>query len=214
MVLGGLLLNVNWIDESFDYLIQSHGLQYTAYYNPSDNHLYLTSASIAGIPVIPDSSYRVVSSDRVVGYLQSLFGITPGNLFIDTVSVFQVVKEYVEQIDTLNFTSNGHILVGIENTKPASTIENFELLQNYPNPFNPETVISWQSAVGNRVQLKIFNLLGQEIRTLVDQWQEAGNHSVTWNGRNDAGQVIGSGIYFYKIVAGNEQRTKKMILMR
>jgi 2',3'-cyclic-nucleotide 2'-phosphodiesterase (5'-nucleotidase family) len=214
MVLGGLLLNVHPLEEDYDYLIQSHGLDYTAYFNPADNQLYLTSASIAGIPVIPDSSYRVVSSDRVVGYLQSLFGITPGNLVIDTVSVFQVVKEYVEEIDTLNFTSNGHILVGIENQKPENVVLSFELLQNYPNPFNPTTVISWQSATGNNVQLKIFNILGQEVRTLVDHYQEAGNHSVTWDGRNDAGQLVGSGIYFYQIVAGQNQCTRKMMLMR
>jgi len=215
-VLQGMLFNVNPLEESYDYLAQSHGMNYTVYFNSADQRLYLTSVTIQGLPVFPDTTrYTIVSSDRVVDYLQSLFQITPTNLVIDTtISVFQVVKEYVEQLDTLNFSSDGHILVGIQDKNPSTEVKSFELRQNYPNPFNPSTTISWNSTVGSNLQLKIYNILGEEVRTLVNQWQSAGTHSVIWDGRNDSGQTVGSGVYFYTIVTGNEQQTKKMILIR
>ncbi|HEX9973708.1 MAG TPA: hypothetical protein VGD14_16665, partial [bacterium] len=68
------------------------------------------------------------------------------------------------------------VVVMLETDRQNSLTENFQLFQNYPNPFNPETVISWQLAVGNEVQLKIYDLLGQEVRTLVNEWHEAGYH--------------------------------------
>ncbi len=73
----------------------------------------------------------------------------------------------------------------------------FQLAQNYPNPFNPSTTISWQLAVQSRVTIKLFNSLGQEIRTLIDEIQEADNHSLQFN----AGTELPSGIYFYRIDA-------------
>jgi hypothetical protein len=91
---------------------------------------------------------------------------------------------------------------------PAVPIE-FSLYQNYPNPFNPSTVIRYQLPVNSWVTLKIYNLLGQEIATLVNEFQDAGFKSVEW----EAGEV-GSGVYFYKLTAGNYISTKKMILIR
>jgi FlgD Ig-like domain len=92
--------------------------------------------------------------------------------------------------------------------------ERFELLQNYPNPFNPSTVISWQLAVGNQVELKIYNLLGQEVRTLVNERKEAGYHTVEWDGRDDAGTPVSSGIYLYRIKAGEIIKIRKMVLLK
>jgi hypothetical protein len=93
---------------------------------------------------------------------------------------------------------------------PAS----FMLEQNYPNPFNPETVIRYQLPVASEVRLTIFNALGQEIRTLVNGRQSPGLKSVVWDGKNDLGQPVNSGIYFYTLKAGERVQTKKMLLMR
>jgi hypothetical protein len=90
----------------------------------------------------------------------------------------------------------------------------FALAQNYPNPFNPETVISYQLPVASEVRLTIFNALGQEIRTLVNGRQSPGQKSVVWDGKNDRGQAVNSGIYFYTLKAGERVQTKKMLLMR
>lgn len=96
----------------------------------------------------------------------------------------------------------------------ATVAGDFRLLQNYPNPFNPTTVISWQLAVGSEVELAIYNLLGQKIRTLVNGKQPAGFHRVEWDGRDDAGRAVASGIYVYQIKAGEIVQSRKMILIR
>ncbi|MFH1197550.1 MAG: Ser-Thr-rich GPI-anchored membrane family protein [bacterium] len=87
-------------------------------------------------------------------------------------------------------------------------IEKFELSQNYPNPFNPETVISYQLPVISNVQLKVYDILGNEVATLVNKTQEPGVYEVEFDGSSFA-----SGVYFYQIKAGNFIETKKMILL-
>jgi len=93
--------------------------------------------------------------------------------------------------------------------------EKFELKQNYPNPFNPTTNISWQLAVGSYVTLKVYDVLGNEIATLVDEEKQTGNYNVNFNPQqtnND--KQLSSGIYFYTLRAGNFVETKKMIFLR
>jgi len=85
----------------------------------------------------------------------------------------------------------------------------FRLFQNYPNPFNPKTIISYQLSMTNKVELVIYNLIGQKIATLVSEQQEAGRHQVEWNA-----SAFASGIYYYQIKAGEFQDVKKMILLR
>lgn len=87
--------------------------------------------------------------------------------------------------------------------------DNFELYQNYPNPFNPVTIISYNLPANNFVQLKILDILGQEIATLINEEQSAGFHSINF----DAGN-LSSGIYLYRIQAGSQVSIKKMMLMR
>jgi tetratricopeptide (TPR) repeat protein len=90
----------------------------------------------------------------------------------------------------------------------------FRLEQNYPNPFNPETVISYQLPAASAVTLLICNLLGQKIRTLVDEQQAAGSYSVQWDGKDESGLAAASGIYMYSIKAGAFSAVKKMVLVR
>jgi len=96
----------------------------------------------------------------------------------------------------------------------AVTVNDFRLHQNFPNPFNPVTTINYEIGNTQNVTLSIYNLLGQEIRTLVDARQPAGSHSATWNGLDNSGSMVESGIYLYKLQAGNEILTNKMILMK
>lgn len=85
----------------------------------------------------------------------------------------------------------------------------FILNQNYPNPFNPTTKISWQSPVGSWQTLKVYDILGNEIATLVDKYKSAGRYEVEFNAEN-----VPSGIYFYQLIAGDFIQTKKMLLIR
>lgn len=98
--------------------------------------------------------------------------------------------------------------------------DNFSLSQNYPNPFNPTTSIDFDLPTGCRVELAVFNTLGQEVATLVNGYIPAGDHHVRWNGENAAGRNAPSGVYVYRLNAhasnGNTRfsQTRKMILLR
>ena len=90
----------------------------------------------------------------------------------------------------------------------------FSLAQNVPNPFNPTTTIRFELPKAADVTLKVFNLLGQEVRTLINGRQEAGFHTVVWDGRNTSGRAVASGVYFYHLQAGTFSKAKKMLLLK
>jgi len=92
---------------------------------------------------------------------------------------------------------------------PTNVVSEFELFQNYPNPFNPETTIRYQVAKSTRVSLKVYNLVGQLVATLVNEKKNAGRYSVNWNAAN-----VSSGVYIYRIEAGTQAITHKMILLK
>ncbi len=90
----------------------------------------------------------------------------------------------------------------------------YALNQNFPNPFNPTTQISFDLPQAGKVDLSIYNVLGQNVRTLVSQDMEAGNHTVTWDGRSNEGTQVASGVYFYRLSAGSFNRTMKMMMLK
>jgi len=90
----------------------------------------------------------------------------------------------------------------------------FALGQNYPNPFNPETAIQYQLPTPGDVTLVIYSSLGQQVRRLVDRSQPAAYHVVVWDGRDDSGKMLPSGVYFYRIESGKFTAMKKMVLMK
>ena len=90
----------------------------------------------------------------------------------------------------------------------------YSLDQNYPNPFNPSTIIRYELPKAGNVQIKIFNSTGQEVRSLLDDFEPSGTHNLMWDARDNHGQHVSSGIYFYRIVAGDFVQTKKMILLK
>jgi len=90
----------------------------------------------------------------------------------------------------------------------------FILNQNFPNPFNSHTSIQYQLPKSGRVNLTIYNMLGQKIRTLIDQILQAGHFHVTWDGKDDAGKAAASGVYFYQLDAGNFSEVKKMLFLQ
>jgi hypothetical protein len=85
----------------------------------------------------------------------------------------------------------------------------FALSQNYPNPFNPSTTIKYDLSVDTRVSLKVFNIIGQEVVTLVNGEQKAGYKSIQWNAAN-----VASGVYFYRLQAGDFVAIKKLLLLK
>ena len=101
-------------------------------------------------------------------------------------------------------------LKGISSQLPKQ----FELAQNYPNPFNPETKISYALPKDCHVKLTIYNMLGQKINVLVDEHQTAGHKNVHWDGKDYKGNEVASGIYFFRIEAGNLTQSKKMMILK
>jgi FtsP/CotA-like multicopper oxidase with cupredoxin domain len=108
--------------------------------------------------------------------------------------------------DTLNMPGGKHLTTALPVT--------FKLAQNYPNPFNPTTTINFQLPKNEFVELKVYNQLGQEVRSLIKSNYEAGSHSVIWNGKNNLGQAVSSGVYIYRIKAGKFTKSMKMNLIR
>ena len=90
----------------------------------------------------------------------------------------------------------------------------FDLSQNYPNPFNPTTSIRFELPNNSDVTLEVYNIMGQMVRQLVDSKIEAGYHTVNWNGMNESGMRVGSGVYYYRLVAGDYVSIKKMVLLK
>ena len=85
---------------------------------------------------------------------------------------------------------------------------------NYPNPFNPETNISFGMKSAGNVEILVYNLLGQKVKTLLKEFKAAGNHNIVWNGKDDNGQNVASGVYFYRMSTEQYSKTAKMILMK
>jgi glycosidase len=110
-------------------------------------------------------------------------------------------------------TPVGDILADVKPDN-AGQITKYDLEQNFPNPFNPSTQIRYQIAKPGLVTLKIYDILGREVKTLVNDFKNTGRYNVTWDGDNNFGRKVASGIYFYRLVAGSFTVTKKMILMR
>jgi len=94
------------------------------------------------------------------------------------------------------------------------SIKDFELFDNYPNPFNAQTVIKYQLPQPGHAKLVVYNLLGQQINTLIDKNHDAGHFNLIWNGKDNLGQAVPSGVYFYKIQAEGFTKTKKMLLLQ
>jgi hypothetical protein len=117
------------------------------------------------------------------------------------------------------FLKNGAVALKKEAVQPAPAPAReipttIALMQNYPNPFNPSTQIRYALPVQSYVTLTVYNALGQEVARLADEVQEAGYHEVRWNGTNGSGTPVSTGIYFYRMRAGDFVDIKKMLLLK
>ena len=171
---------------------------------------------------VPGSTrlYSFAEKDSV-----SWFSITPSNLTLPLSGVGTIEStilgttagsDHVYVIEEAEYASlcfffrvNVNVITDVEETYITDIPLDYSLKQNYPNPFNPSTKISWQSPVSSHQTLKVYDVVGNEVAILVNEYREAGRYEVTF----DASKLT-SGIYFYKIQAGDFVETKKMILMK
>jgi len=105
--------------------------------------------------------------------------------------------------------ANGGLITGTGNNSALTIPDSYQLSQNYPNPFNPSTKINFTIPVNGQVSLKVYDILGKEVMSLVNDIMSAGKHEITFNGSN-----LNSGTYFYRLQSGNFVETKKMLLVK
>ena len=98
--------------------------------------------------------------------------------------------------------------------QPVAVPHEFRLDQNHPNPFNPNTTIEFSVPMRGAVELAIYNLAGQKARRLMRTVLDAGNHSVAWDGRDQHGRELASGVYIYKLQAGEQVDSRKLLLLK
>ncbi len=115
-------------------------------------------------------------------------------------------------VHSINVGYYGGVNLSADNLKIIPT--EFNLYQNYPNPFNPYTKINYDLASSGKVKLTIYNLLGREVITLVNDFEQPGRYSLNWDGRDKYNQMVSSGMYFYFLSTPEYQSTKKMILLK
>jgi len=147
-----------------------------------------------------------IVSDKLNGSIVTLRFDLPAGL-AETFSGSMVTVRALE-INDIDVTAT------IDETGSDGVVKTFELRQNYPNPFNPVTTIHYQIPEATRVILKIYNILGQEVKTLVNEQLQAGTYSITWNGKNNSGVLVAGGVYIYRIRAGSYVLTKKMVFVK
>jgi hypothetical protein len=112
----------------------------------------------------------------------------------------------------------GAVDMGKEIFSPAMTMKlparPLTLYQNYPNPFNPSTSIVFYNPQKDQVSIIIYDVKGSRVRTLLDSTMPVGKHVIPWNGTNDGGNTVGSGVYYYRLTASKKTMTRKMVVVR
>jgi len=149
--------------------------------------------------------------------LQVHFGF--GNNTIDSLiirwSIGTVDRLYdVQSNQKIHVREGVGIVTNVKNNKADQIPDEFVLFQNYPNPFNQQTAISYRIPAYCKVRLDVYNILGQLVITLVNETKQPGLHKINWNGKDSTGKDVPSGLYVYKIKAGNSENVRKMILMK
>ncbi len=160
--------------------------------------------------------------DEIYNYPLSAYIKVPGDWnyvrlqqgsFVDTL---EVIEKGIDWVVLAKITPDKG-LISLTPVNPTTveneivSVDKFELFQNYPNPFNPSTIISWQSPVSSWQTLKVYDVLGNEVATLVDEYKSAGMYNVQFTMHN---QQLSSGLYFYQLKAGDYSETKKMMYLK
>ena len=158
---------------------------------------------------VSEDAITVVDEDLYpdTAFEYGLEDLIPGQSYEVGIEAVYIVGK--SPIETYQFTYHGSANEG-ESEAPAVS----NLLGNYPNPFNPETTIEFSVGQKNKVELDVYNIRGQKVRTLFNEVMDSGQHKIVWDGRDDQGESVSSGIYFCKMSTGSYTSVRKMILMK
>ncbi|MCH7755739.1 T9SS type A sorting domain-containing protein [candidate division KSB1 bacterium] len=196
-------------------------------FDESGNLIELVLQNWDGTKWVDSTRSRIIFSYNESGgvselKLQEWDGTDWVDIYRDILS-YDESRNLIEQVrqdwDGSNWVNNNRIICTFESITGidgniSGTLTKFTLKQNYRNPFNPTTVISYHLSEGSDVELTIYNQLGQVVRTLVRGTQSAGGHRVQWDGRDDGGKQVVSGVYLYRLKGGSFIQTRTMLLLR
>jgi len=209
-VLGNAVIRLNFNNtvlafpqspiKNIDYII--HNLD-TSYYYSS---VSLSSPGVVSINIAQVGSNYFNLSSNYIDIATIYFKLDNPN---DSLNIKPELLQFFSPVSpdewTIGTWNVNYTITGITQNQPSQ----FELSQNYPNPFNPSTIISYSIPISSNVIIKLYNSLGEEMSTLVNDFQSPGKYKVQFNGSS-----LASGIYFYEIQAGSFTETKKMILLK
>lgn len=228
-----ILNDVCFINEQIGWVVGNHGIVIKTT-NGGESWLqisplpYPVGPDFRSVDFVTETVGWIVTDEMFWGYESSIFYTTNGGETWDfqaklwgTKGSMQMLNQRTgwlvsghsisgePQIGYIYKTTNGGVTFIEEEKKPDVIPDEFSLLQNHPNPFNPNTKIIWQSPVGRWQTLKVYDVLGNEIVKLVDEYKPAGNYEVDFNARG-----LSSGVYLYRLQAGDFVQTRKMILIK
>jgi hypothetical protein len=188
-------------DNGVSWIHLDYGLTTTPVWSFAANGIDIFTATNGGVFLCTDNGtgltprFSVINSGLTNTTVQSLT-VTDGYLFAGTIG------------DGVWKRPLSEIMTGIENSRDQVTLQ-YILNQNYPNPFNPSTTIRYEIPRQGHVTLKIYNIIGQEVETLIDEQRNAGRGEVVWNASR-----FSSGVYFSRFRAGEFTKTMKLILVK
>ncbi len=193
-----------------------------------DGDLVYTGSKTLITPTVYDAAYRIEYSSAS-GTIQNGGGFQKGRSYYQYIHPTEVksdgtvtwpaafsfpVVPWKDSDLTVEDPPNLFTPTGVEDKGGAVSAVSFDLRPNYPNPFNPSTTIQYQVANPSRVAIGVYNVSGQLLRTLVDENQEAGTHSIAWDGLNSQGLAMPSGVYFVKMKAQSFMHVQKITMIR
>jgi 5'-nucleotidase / UDP-sugar diphosphatase len=213
-LIAGLEFGVSMAEYNDELFPQVSGMSY--WYNLAKPPFSrIEYAEVGGVPLDPQQEYSITANEFLLTALSSMLPITiiDPYLYADS-SEFQVLSEYIISQQTITPINRGNIVAGVKGIDEGELPEQFRLEQNYPNPFNPSTKIEFRIADFGLVTLKVYDILGNEIATLVNEEKQPGTYEVEFDSHSGEVRNLVSGVYFYQLNAGEFVNTKKMILLK
>lgn len=219
--ISNVLNDVTFTDLHHGWIVGSGGLILNSSDNDSTNSVEITSSPLFPMDNATAISRTIELKWKKVYVTESYeLQISADSLFNQILYDYKNLQDTSLTIDSLNYSckyywriitlsSNGEFISQVWNFTTESLPKEFRLYQNYPNPFNPGTKIKYDLPKAGHVTIKVYDILGRKVETLINEEKPAGNYEVEFSGSN-----LSSGIYFYELQAGNYSSVKKMILIK